>query len=150
MLLRAIGRDKLGGEPRDRFLDQRLIRGWEAIVAQSGRVDPMAGLAFAVLDFAGLVDADEGVQADQGVGVVVLDGGEATRRPGPDGQLLVQLAVEALLKRLAFLALSAGELPIPTQLILILALANEYFSPLGDDGDGSIDAGGRGGHAARV
>src|SRR5687768_16601056 len=102
-------RDKSGlaGEPYDRLLDQGLI-GWrEFVVSQHDRVDPVAGLTFKVLDLAGLVLADERVQPQQRVGIVMLDGGQARDGPGDDGELLAELAGEALLEGFAIFTLAA-------------------------------------------
>jgi hypothetical protein len=56
----------------DRLFDQPFIRRREAILAQGGWIDPATGLAFEMLDLAGFVGADEGVQAEADGGVVVL------------------------------------------------------------------------------
>lgn len=143
------GRGQVGGDSShlensfeqvgDRFFNEGFIRRRETVRSQFGWRYPSAGLAFEVLDFAGLVLADERMQADGGVGVVVLDGRELRDRAGADGEFFAKLAFEALLEGFVGLALAAGELPVAAEFIVALALADEHLPGAADDGDGGID-----------
>ena len=75
------------GQVRNRLLDELFVCGGEPVIAQVDGFDPAACLAFEVLHFAVLVDADEGVQSELRVGIRSI-----TRQPGAPPRVQVYLA----------------------------------------------------------
>lgn len=128
------------GEKCDGFFDQALIGGRKLKVAQARRIDPLAGLALKMLDFALFMNANERVQPDADLGIVVFDDPEAGDRASAEVQLLGQFAGKTFFEGFVTLAFSTGEFPVSAKGRVCFALTDQNLTLAGDNSDRDIDA----------
>jgi hypothetical protein len=129
-----------------RGVDEGDVRFGEAVVDGVGGMDPAGVGDGEELDRAGEPFAEEGVEADVGVGVVVVDEGEFTEGADGDAEFFGDFTDGAGFGGFAGVALAAGEFPVAAEDGVGFAFADEELlvGLVEDDGDGDFDgAGGR-------
>jgi hypothetical protein len=125
-----------------RRLKEVEVGGGKVVADDVAGFDPHRGLDGEELGDAALVLAEERVEADAGVGVVVLDRGEGGAGGDDDAEFFSNFAHRTLGEGFAGVALTAGEFPEAAEDGVVHALADEDFfhALIEDDGDGDDDA----------
>src|SRR5947207_392308 len=102
-------------ERGDDLSDKLLVGGGESIVCKFGRAHPQRFLAFDQLRLAVDMIAEERIQPQADVGIVVLDRREGRADDDVHRDLFAQFAKQTLVKCFAEFALAAWKFPVPAE-----------------------------------